>query len=493
MALLAAAGLLAASNAAYATAQEEARRGALEAFHEARAFVTVAGTIITEPTGFAMPQGGGRLSFRMRVRDFSATSAETRNRAQESGVGDVIEGRKEDAVEAGLQQPITPFDIDIDFYGPVSLLGDAPSRPTPEAGEGWTFTGRIQSRNIPSRTQPLLALRCSIRNPHGRAAECDASTWRQGLWSIRRATSRHLRWGLAEHPRALAILRAVLLGYRAEIPHEVHEVFANSGTIHLFAISGLHVMLVGGLLQWLFQRAGLSRRMAGLLTIPAIAAYAILTGGRPSAQRACLMFAFLSGAPAFGRKADGISSLAAAAVALLAVRPLQAVDLGFVFSFSSVLGILLLATPLETIFLRWMGPNPGWILRKIAGALSVSVSAWAVAEPITASVFGHCTPISMVSNLVVIPLGGLMVIVAATGLGVGMIVPAIGMAGTVAAAWMVEAMVLVTQMFAWIPGGNTSVTPWSATGVVLWYAALGVVAFALRVRASMLTNDAMRH
>lgn len=475
--LLAAALFVFAAHASREGARERLRRTALEALHASRIPICATGTIVTEPSGFAMPQGGGRLSFRMRVRAVGPAGGES---------------------EASLLPvfPKVPFDIDVDFYGPVSLLGDAAPRPAPEAGEGWQFTGRIQSRTLPGRREPLLSLRGSVREPHGRDASADAPSWRRTLWDIRRSAARRLSWGLSRHPREASILRAVLLGYRAEIPAEVREVFAESGTIHLFAISGLHIMLVASLLHAGLQWAGLSRRTSGLVAIPVLVAYAILTGGRPSAQRACLMAAFFVGAPAAGRMADGISALAAAALALLAAQPLQLLDLGFVFSFASVSGILLLAPSLETLFRSLFGfradDHDGggrWSLRRwLPAALSVSVSAWAVSVPITAGVFGQFVPVSVVSNLVVIPMGAATVRVAVAAWGVGLAAPPLAGVANRAAAWLVLAMVRVSGAFAAIPGGNVRVEPWGPVRIALWYAVLCAVAFALHVRATMVSG-----
>ena len=495
-AMLGAAFLLAAARAAGAAARERARTDALRTLGGSRVLVAVVGTLETEPVGFALPQGGGRLSFRMRVKDIS-----------------VAEGASE--------PPSVPFDLDVDFYGPVSLLGEAASRPAPEAGEGWRFEGRIQSREVSYRREPLLSLHASVRDPHARAAEADSPTWRRTLWDVRRATARHLSFGLAGHPEAAAVLRAVLLGYRAEIPQEVRAFFADSGTVHLFAISGLHIMLVAGFLRWILLRIGVPWRACGLVVIPALVAYTVLTGGRPSAWRACLMTTLFCAAPLFRRRADPVSSLAAAAVLLLAADPTQVTDLGFAFSFASVLGILLLAPPLETLLSRALrrpvitqtdeleeralrlqtridsGSLRNRVRRSIlflrvrtvvilVRGLAVSFAAWAVAEPITASVFGQQVPVSVLSNLVVIPMGTWSVRIAATGLGVGVVWPTLGVLFNRVAGGLVEAMIWTTGLFARIPGGHASVEPWTLFQIVAWYAAVGILAFALHVQARRL-------
>lgn len=515
-ATLAAAFLLAAAHAARCAGREAARTARLDAIRHSRTVATIAGTIVTEPTGFALPQGGGRLSFRMRVRSISLD-------------GEVSEASP--LAQPGLPvppAPPVPFDLDVDFYGPVSLLGAAPSRPTPQAGEGWSFAGRIQSREVTYRRAPLLSLHASIRDEHRRAPDVEAPAWRQALWALRRETARRLTLGLGAHPEAAAVLRALLLGYRAEIPTEVRDFFANSGTVHLFAISGLHIMLVAGTLRGLLRRIGASSFAAGLVLIPTIIAYTELTGGRPSAQRACLMAVLYYGAPIFRRKSDALNAVAVAAIALLAANPLQVADLGFAFSFTSVLGILLLARPLERALWRIVRglrglrnggfggevekeadelearmiraqrsfEEVGWWRRqwwnvcdwchsrgrKFISALAVSIAAWAVAEPITASVFGQMVPISVVSNVLVIFLGSKTVKCAAAGLVLGVFFPWLGVLINRVAAYLVEAMIYVTSLFARVPGGNFHVEPWSPALVAAWYVALCAAALAVARR-----------
>lgn len=480
---------LAAAHAAWFAAREEARSALLEDARTSRDLVTVTGTIVTEPSGFALPQGGGRLSFQLRVASI-----------ERKGGGDV---------------PAPPFDLAVDFYGPVSLLGMAPSRPIPLAGEGWSFTGRIQSRELLYRSAPLLSLRSSIRDPHQRAPEADAPAWRQTLWNLRRATATRLSYGLADHPDAVAVLRATLLGYRSEIPEEVRTFFANSGTVHLFAISGLHIMIVANILFWCLKHLGVTLRSAAFVLIPALVAYTALTGGRPSAQRACLMAGLVYAAPLFQRRADPITAVAAAAIVLLAANPLQVSDLGFAFSFTSVLGILVLAPPLKDALEGALARRGGvveedaleermlraqqtfgargwwrsqvlaarqWVFRNLVGSAAVSLAAWAVAEPITARVFGQMVPVSALSNLFVVFLGKLTVCCATAGLAVGCVSPGLGVVCNRVASLLVEFLIWLTSVFARIPGGNFRVEPWSPALVAAWYAALGGIAYLLRRR-----------
>ena len=95
---------------------------------------------------------------------------------------------------------------------------------------------------------------------------------------------------------------AMLLGRRDGIPYGRLAVFAAAGTIHVFAISGLHVMLIAGLLNGFLKAFGLSRRMCAACAIPMLAGYVMLIGYPPSAVRAGLMVSLYLGAYLFGRR-----------------------------------------------------------------------------------------------------------------------------------------------------------------------------------------------
>ena len=500
-ALLVAALFAASFRGASAAFRERAWRESLLELQGNRTNLSLTGTVETEPDGAVLPHGGARLSFRLRVTSASSSDGTP--------------------VPSGL----LPMPLDVDFYVPVSYLGESPSRAVPRAGEGWIFTGQIRSREVPYQTEPLFSLRVTVDELHRRVAKADAPAWRQRLWELRRETARRLSLGIEDRRQAVAILRAVLLGYRSDIPPDVRDLFANSGTVHLFAISGLHIMLIAKLLLLVQRRLGVPHRLQGLLLVPALVAYTVLTGGRPSAERACIMASIHYSAAMFRRRPDAISSVAAAAVVILLKDPAQVMDLGFVFSFSSVLGILLLSTPLARLLemclrrrraapeeeaaaleARMEAARPSGagrvregvarFLRKLRGgairSLTTSLAAWAVAEPITARVFGQMVPVSVVSNLFVILLGQGVVYCAVVGLFAGIFFPFLERLFNVAAALLVDVMVCLTGFFARLPLGHIETPPWPMAAVGAWYAGVLLLAFLLHVAAGRSLEEGAR-
>jgi len=179
-----------------------------------------------------------------------------------------------------------------------------------------------------------------LRNPHG----FDQRTWlhRQGANLIMHPTKeivisgvapfripvrtmnqwhvylrKQMTVGLDENSQEAQLIRAVVLGEKPPQPSDMLENFRHSGTLHVFAVSGLHVGMVGtivGLALWLFR---VPRWILIPLTILSMASYAGITGLRPPSVRAVLMATiFLSGF-LIQRRPTLINSLAASAVLVL--------------------------------------------------------------------------------------------------------------------------------------------------------------------------------
>ena len=143
------------------------------------------------------------------------------------------------------------------------------------------------------------------------------------------------------------LLKGILLGKRGDVPSETLDIFRNSGTFHVLAVSGLHVGLVA-----MFCYLGLSifrmpKKVVCLLTIGAVLIYACLVGFRPSVFRASLMATLFLFATIIDRDADIFNLLAVAALTLLIFNPMQLWDAGFQLSFVAVASIVYFVPKME--------------------------------------------------------------------------------------------------------------------------------------------------
>jgi competence protein ComEC len=145
---------------------------------------------------------------------------------------------------------------------------------------------------------------------------------------------------------------ALVLGVADQIGREQGELFSNTGTSHLFVISGLHVGLVAGMVYWL---AGFCLRpftslsfllprqkLATLLAMLAATFYAGLAGFTLPTLRAVVMSTVLMAVYLTGRKLPVSLRWLLALAAVLSLDPLAPVSQGFWFSFIAVAALLLL-------------------------------------------------------------------------------------------------------------------------------------------------------
>ncbi|WP_419161075.1 DNA internalization-related competence protein ComEC/Rec2 [Candidatus Palauibacter sp.] len=199
-------------------------------------------------------------------------------------------------------------------------------------------------------------------------------------------------------PRHRAIGKALLLADRSTLDPATREAFVGAGIIHLLAISGLHVGLIGASLAWLIGlRVRGPRRL--LWAAGCTSAYVVLIGAPPSAVRAALMF--WGWALAFRRERPARISDLAALAAMLAILadPLIVTDPGFQLSFAGFTGVVFGGR------LRLPRPLSARRLRGLARALAVSCGAFLATAPIAAFHFDRIViasiPASVVAGAVV--------------------------------------------------------------------------------------------
>lgn len=330
------------------------------------------------------------------------------------------------------------------------------SAQVPQAGEIWRLPGWLE------RPREGCAERYTFHaNPRAGKAEkagCE-SAWRSALRRLRRDFSRRLGIGLDHSPQLADLHRAMLLGERSRLGQKDRETFVSSGTIHLFAISGLHVMLVAGMLRLLCRPLGIGIR-GEVLIVPFIFAFVIMTGARPSSMRAATMAACYFAAPLFGRRPNLGTAWAIAFIIAYAADPWRLFDVGCGLSFSVMLAIVL-----------WSG-GCARHLGRIAAAAGTTAATWSAGAPLAAHVFGRITLGGLLANLVAVPAAGVTACCAIAAIGVSYVSPAIAAYLNNFAALSTTVMCFVAKCVAAIPGANLAVEPWPLWQCCLWYFAM---------------------
>ncbi len=249
------------------------------------------------------------------------------------------------------------------------------------------------------------------------------------LDALRRELSRRLAAGMP--PGAPArVVQAMLLGVREGLGDEISRPFGRTNTMHILAISGLHVGFF-----YLSVRAALDvlrvpRHLSSAVAIPLIALYAVVTGGAVPVLRASVMFIALLIAPFLRRQRDPVNALGVAGIVILAANPLQLFDTGFRLSFAAVLSILVFSGPLAAFFHRLWPCRPlqgqllvsrgervrWWTGRQAISLLAASLATWIGLAPLFAASFHIVTALGLLGNLLVIPAGLAVVCLGFAGL-----------------------------------------------------------------------------
>lgn len=338
------------------------------------------------------------------------------------------------------------------------------SDPVPKRGEIWRVDGWMSHRAEASRRYNCRMLWARANPEPRRVKPAPAGMdWDQVADELAERAGAGLEWC----PELAALNRAILLGRRAELSKERRQMFVDAGTIHVFAISGLHVMVVAWMLGMALERVGLPLRARGLVSVPLIVAYVVLTGSRPSAVRAAIMAVLWLGAPVFGRRPDSLMAWALTAMVVYGISPEWLLDPGCALSFTVMFGIVMwvrwtrqLASPLP----------PDSRLAKYLGGMGVSLAAWIAGVPLAAVVFGRFTPGGLIANAVVVGCATVMVRCGASALAVSFIcLPLAAIVNNISAAftWL---MAFVSQLVAALPFSSFEIEPWGLPSCLMWYA-----------------------
>lgn len=336
------------------------------------------------------------------------------------------------------------------------IIHRAPEQLDIRIGDQVRLSGRLAERDFPGRYALELHSEGVEVLRRGRSLRAVGERWRK-------SAAPRLERGLDGLPVQISVLKALVLGYRSELPRETVDVFKRTGTMHIFAISGLHVGIVGLLLAQLLRALGVTRGRMGLFLIPILGLYVVSTGMKPSALRAFLMAVVFLAAPLFHRRPDIPSSVALAALVLLFFRPLDILSPGFIFSFSVVTFLVMAFAKVPKAWLR--GP---WLQRYSVSLVITSLAAGAAAVPMSALFFGNFAPIAFVGNLLVVPLTFCIVLCG----WLSILIPLTSEIFNAAAVVFIDLLLGSARMLDGIPGSSFRVTPPSLFAVLLWYAGL---------------------
>ena len=193
---------------------------------------------------------------------------------------------------------------------------------------------------------------------------------------------------------------AITLGDKQELDPETQMRYQLAGIIHILAISGLHISILGMGLYNLLKKMGLGIWPAGIFSLGVMLQYGIMTGGSVSTMRAVTMFLIAMGARITGRIYDMMSALSVTAMMILVESPAYLLDSGFLLSFGCVLGMGL---AVEKICALAEAEEKKW-----TKALVSPIALQLVTLPVMLKFFGEVSIAGFILNLLVLPSVGVV-------------------------------------------------------------------------------------
>jgi ComEC/Rec2-related protein len=286
--------------------------------------------------------------------------------------------------------------------------------------------------------------------------------------AIRKSFRERITAGLEEDSQQARVIRAVVIGEPPPDSYPLVSSFRNSGTLHVFCVSGLHVGMVAGIGWLLLGWARVPRRLAVPMLLPLIFGYAWITGHGAPAVRSSWMAALFLGAFVFRRKPDLLNALGAVLLAAMLWDGRLLFQPGVQLSYGVVAAIAI-GTAWAARTFSWMtDPElylPGrlrsrwqkaWLQlrRNVAGSLAVSLAAGIGSAPLTAVHFGLITPISVLAGVVLVPMVFVLLSVALGSAGLSLVAPRLSHPVNHLNGWLALACVRVADGFASVPGGH---------------------------------------
>lgn len=352
-------------------------------------------------------------------------------------------------------------------------------------GERWRLAGRYRSYENPYGGME------GVLYAEGSDAQriCGAGPSLKGAaYKLRKKARPVFAKGLDSAAEHVRMVEALMLGYRNRMPDELYREFSQTGMLHIFAISGLHVGVMAAILIAGLKMIGIPKPHWGWLLIPLLFLYVVATGMKPSASRAFTMASVYFAAPLFRRRPDSATAIAVAAIILLGISPQQLGDPGFLLSFTVVCGIVMIhsfatrkihgqfrpgwAAPLVQI----SGAKPLRAAGRAVGLLALtSAAAWLFSAPLSARFFNTLSPVAVPGNLVIIPFTFLVVLTGCFSVLSSPVFPFMTMIFNHANRVFVGALTSVVQAAAALPGASFYVRAPSGWVLAGWYSGLSLI------------------
>jgi competence protein ComEC len=279
------------------------------------------------------------------------------------------------------------------------------------------------------------------------------------LYALKRRTQTVITSILPE-PEA-ALLTGILVGSDEGIPRSLMDKFRATGTAHIIAISGFNLTLISAALVRLLSRL-LQRYVALIMAVGAIALYTVLVGAEPPVMRAAIMGGLTALALIVGRQSDAMTSLFAAAWCMTAWQPFVLWEVGAQLSFAASLGLIMYSGRLRKAFEdalgRFLSMETAQRVAQLSNhGLLTTVGAMIITLPLMVYHFGNYSPLSLIANLLVLPVQPTIMYLGSTAAMAGLLFLPLGrILGWASWIFLTYTIRIVEVLANWIGGSGTA-------------------------------------
>jgi len=208
------------------------------------------------------------------------------------------------------------------------------------------------------------------------------------------------------------VAAAILLGYDDNLTPELRQSYSAAGSMHILCVSGMHVgiiFLMASFLLGFMDRKKWLKTTKQLILLVLIWFYALIAGLSPSIMRASIMISLCIIGEMLNRKGFTINSIAASAFILLCINPNNLFEIGFLLSYSAVIGIVVLEKPIyNLIYIKNKQLDKLWEMEAVALAAQIATM------PFTIFYFNQFTTYFWLSNIFLTPISFVVVLAGMT-------------------------------------------------------------------------------
>ena len=294
-------------------------------------------------------------------------------------------------------------------------------------GSGVVMTGKLQK--IPQAGNPGQfdsVLYYQTQDISYRMVNASGEIRKMPVWSYRETLAK-LRDRLFSSLEAAGktyapVYEAMLLGDKSNLEQETKDRYQMAGMLHMLAISGMHLSLLGMGCFKILQRMGASIPLGASVSVFLLFSYGILTGEGVATMRALCMFVVIMGAKITGRTYDLLSAMSLSAVFLLINNASYLFYSGFLLSFACICGVGIVLPCLEQIFsLKKQNPKQKKWSVALGNALAGSLAIQMATLPITLYFFYEIPVYGILLNLIALPAMSVVLVSAVAGSLVGLV------------------------------------------------------------------------